>query len=1161
MGTTLENVPDTTPYIHPPAHGLTSWAEKFSEGADVFRVGLVWAGNEQPDPSRSCPFQDLSFLFAIPGIRFYSLQVGRQDRFPVPPEFADKLVDHAADIRDFSDTAAHLAYLDLVITIDTAVAHLAGAMGKTVWTLLPFVPDWRWLLERQDSPWYPTMRLYRQRASGDWGEVIGRVRAELLAYTTRFHNLRGIRLLREGQPAAAAQAFSMAIAAAPANAEAYCNRGVALDAMYDHDQAIAYYRDALSRRPDFLQAFFNMGNSLRSKGNDEAARSCYQRAVDLDPRFISAHLCLGEIDKAQKNFLAARAHFEDALAIDSCSADAIQGIAEICHAEEKLEEALAGYQTVLDLDPTRAETWNMSGTIYHCLQRVEEAEACYRKALELEPEGLSLLNNLGSILNTRAKLQEAVSVFRHLLEINDQYAEGHWNMALALLGMGEYAEGWREYEWRFRKANPVPERNLTQPRWDGSTLGGKTILVYAEQGFGDTLQFIRYTPMVAGRGGKVIVECQVSALKRLLESCPGVAEVVVAGSSLPHFDCHVPLLSLPLLFGTTLETIPASVPYLKALPADVEKWRMRLGEKKGLRVGLVWYGRQDQVLNRKRSCPLELFSPLGSVPNVEFYSLQIGEGAEQLKEGTPGLYIKDLTGEITDFADTAAFIANLDLVVTIDTAVAHLAGAVGAQTWVILPYGADWRWLQNRSDSPWYPTMRLFRQQTPGDWAPVLVDVAEALGISAEEKSGGSHIGKPPLPGTISMAPTVQPDHSIGPSLGGSRRPRVGITWSGRQDNPLNRKRSCPISALAPIFSVPNVDFINLQLGAPLDDKTALPLADLTDTIRDFEDTAALMENIDLIISIDTSVAHLAGSLGRPTWVLLSHVADWRWLTDREDSPWYPRTRLFRQPDFGDWDDVINDVVSRLSAMVGDQSRVNSNKPSKFSSPGSSERLFLEQILERHCYTLELTPNDPDSILNVGVSLALLGRYDEAIDFFTKALSFDSEHVAAHLNLSYCLLALGEYSEGWRHFQWRLHRIDPAHLPPWPMLHQGDFGNHRKGTSLLVHCEQGYGDTIQFSRFIPLLYDAGYRVVVSCQPPLAGIISSVRGVDLVVPHGEILPQCELQVPLLSLPSLLQTTLQNLPANIPYLAPRPEKGNEWQKRLDTISPPSQKNVVS
>lgn len=1134
FGTTLETIPRDIPYLSPDPVKVTEWQRKLS-GEERFRIGLVWQGTptHKDDHNRSCSLNEFVVLNDLAETDFYSLQIGAGAEQINGLSDLMTVIDATGQIQDFSDTAAFIANLDLVVSVDTAVAHLAGAMGKPVWTLLPYVPEWRWLLERSDTPWYPTMRLFRQKSPGDWKSVFRQLRyeLELLFCSPEKLNQLGINLLTSGSAGRAELAFSRAIACESDNAESHCNRGVALDAMGRYEEAINCYQEALFYKPDFFNAMFNLGNAYAAINKPEEARACFGRVAELNQDVVAAHLSLGEVEKRMRKFSLAREAFERAIAIDPDCAEAFQGVAEVCQAEERFEDAIAAYGRALELKPGNVAAINMMGAAFQSIEQLGKAEECYRLALTLTPDKPTVLNNLAVVLNAQGRLKEAVEVYHQLLEIDSNYADGHWNFSVALLALGEYPEGWSEFEWRFRKANPVPVRPFSQPLWDGSDLAGKTILLHAEQGFGDTIQFARYATLVAQRGGNVIIECQAHALKRLLLSLDGVDGVSVAGDPLPHFDCHLPLMSLPLVFGTILETIPAHVPYLFAQPADIEEWKERFEPRGAFRVGLAWFGRQSQVLNRKRSCLLSTFAQLASVPNVEFYSLQVGEGGEQIHECPPGFPVIDLTGHVHDFADTAAFISNLDLVISIDTAVAHLAGALGIRTWTILPYSPDWRWLCERQDSPWYPSMRLFRQPSQGDWPSLMNDVAAAL-YDCVKQAGKNSIEKP-----------------VNPKL------LIGLAWSGRQDNPLNRKRSCPFAALAPLFELEDIVFVNLQKDA--DVAAVTDIVDMTPQIHDFGDTAALMASLDLIISIDTSVAHLAAATGRPTWLLLSHVADWRWLKNRSDSPWYPGIELFRQPDYGDWEGVVREVAGRLERLSGRQPQESTQKRQVPAHLSSQEHQLLEQLLEDKQKALLRNAASPDAHLDVGAALALLGRDRDAAASFRRVLEIDPEHVAGHLNLAYSLLALGKYPEGWRHFEWRLRRIPPGQLPPWPMLRPNTFGTHRTGSTLLVHCEQGYGDTIQFARFLPMLADAGYRVIVSCQPPLASLISSVSGVSRVVVHGKTLPVCDLQVLLLSLPDLFSVALEMLPNFIPYLVPNPRLIDVWRTRLNKFLMSSRK----
>ena len=430
----------------------------------------------------------------------------------------------------------------------------------------------------------------------------------------------------------------------------------------------------------------------------------------------------------------------------------------------KIHESVDFYCNAVKLAPYNAEAWNNLGASYSTLRRPEEAEPCIRQALRLAPDYPQAHNNLGNalqaqgkhdeamasyrralyfkpdyhaaydhlglVLHAQGRLAEAVDCYGQALHLAPGYAVAHMNRALAWLQMGDFARGWEEYEWRWRcPEHPVPD--LDVPVWDGSPLDGRTILLRAEQGLGDTIQFIRYASLVNRRGGRVVVSCP-GSLARLMASAPGVDRVVPEEPPDFEFACHVPMMSLPRILGTTLRTIPAQVPYLSPEPALALKWARELEATDCLKVGIAWQGNPDHKKDRLRSFMLNRFEPLARIPGVRLFSLQKGFGSEQLQEVSGGFPITDLGSRLDDFMDAAAVVANLDLLILPDTALAHLSGALGVPCWVALPLASDWRWLLAREDSPWYPTMRLFRQARWGDWDDVFSRITHELACLAK---------------------------------------------------------------------------------------------------------------------------------------------------------------------------------------------------------------------------------------------------------------------------------------------------------------------------------------------------------------------------------------------------------------------------------------------
>jgi len=431
----------------------------------------------------------------------------------------------------------------------------------------------------------------------------------------------------------------------------------------------------------------------------------------------------------QANHLVhARAIYRLVLHEQPSNAIAMQYQGVVSYQNERYEEAAGLINRAIEIQPGIPDFHNNLGLVFHALGEMERAAECYRQAIRRNANYVQAWNNLGLTLEADGRPAEAIPCYERAIALQPDFAQAHWNLSLVLLATGDFTRGWREYEWRLKTPELAGEaQRFSQPAWEGDSLRGKTILLHPEQGFGDAIQFIRYVPLIIALGGKIMIEVQ-PALKRLFAQIPGIEHVITQGESLPHFDVHYPLLSLPFRFGTTLDNLPAGAPYLSADARSNELWRQRMPNTHGaLKVGLVWAGSHGHKNDRNRSIRLDQFNILGNIPNLAFFSLQKGVSTNQPGQLAINLHINDLMGDVEDFADTAALIAQLDLVLCVDTAVAHLAGAMGKPTWVLLPFAPDWRWLQKRTDSPWYPSMRLFRQRKAGDWSEVLFQVREAL--------------------------------------------------------------------------------------------------------------------------------------------------------------------------------------------------------------------------------------------------------------------------------------------------------------------------------------------------------------------------------------------------------------------------------------------------
>jgi len=1016
FGTTLDTIPAQTPYLQsqPPSAALKHLLARTA----TQKIGIAWRTSPTSDTAkdRACTLSDFLPLLELSGIAFYILQKGQQKASIAQLGFRDKnLIDLDAELQDLADTAAAMQQLDLIITVDTAVAHLAGALGKPVWVLLPFVPDWRWMLDREDSPWYPTMRLFRQSQPGDWTGVFVEVKAALASSISRA--VRGpISQLSQ----------SKSIASSPVS---------------------------------------------RTQSEPEQTHN------------------------TKPQLQIALAH----------------------HQAGKLQDAERIYQQILQQEPHNIHILQLLGQLYYQTGQLEQAGSYYSQALTLNPNSPQLLCIYGDTMTGRGKIEEAIKQFRQALALDPKFVYGHWGLAVALLLSGDMQQGFAEYEWRWQLPELAqrPCYTLPVPLWKGTPLAGQTILLYEEQGLGDSIQFIRYIPLVKQLGGKIIVSCS-QELKRLFSTIPEIDLLITDRDPLPEINLRAPLMSLPHLLETTMENIPAQVPYLYAKEEDAVKYSGSLQTSDKFKVGIVWASKLNDPTSGKRSCDLKQFLKLLlSLPGMTFYSLQ--------KDFPPPLELQDnknlifLGDKLTDFADTAAIIQELDLVITIDTAAAHLAGALGKPVWTLLHFAPDWRWMRDRPDSPWYPTMRLFRQSQPRDWTGVFAEVEAALRFTLAQRyqAGPGNEGKlqdaeriyyeqlpqtadnadtiyllgslyqsagkldeaigyfrlalaldpnsvyghvflgtalllsgdlqqglaehnwrwripgfarpvyhflpaplwdgspfpgqtillysesglgdaiqfiryaplvkqladkvivacspalkrlfstiPEIDGFIEESPSLMPEVHLrarimslpylldttteekipaqvpylyakeeneavkySGSLRTSDKFKVGIVWAPKTQALDYESRSCDLSHFLQLLSLPGITLYSLQKDVPQprelqDNASAKNIIFLGDKLNDFADTAAIIQELDIVITVDTSVAHLAGALAKPVWTLLCFNPDWRWMLDREDSPWYPTMRLFRQSQPGDWTGVFVEVKAALASFISQSESV-----------------------------------------------------------------------------------------------------------------------------------------------------------------------------------------------------------------------------------------------
>jgi len=550
-------------------------------------------------------------------------------------------------------------------------------------------------------------------------------------------------LRAQGRGEEALAAFDRAIALGAAAPEIDCQRGNVLAQLGRFVEAVASFDRALAAKPDFPEAHYNRGAALQRLGRHDEAIDCYDAVLRALPGHPFALNNRGTALQALGRHEDALASYETALAAQPDYADALNNRANALLRLERFAEALASYERASALGIETAETLANRGNALHELGRHAEALALYDKSLAMRPDNAVTCNNRGAALQSLERHDEALASYARALALAPGYAEAHYNDALCRILVGDYDRGWAELEWRWQTPALAPyHRRFPQPQWLGDeALAGMTVLLHAEFGFGDTLQFCRYAEALAGRGARVVIEAP-APLAALLTSLPGVAAVVVAGEPLPRFDLHCPVMSLPHAFRTTRATIPAAVPYLVPPPERLARWAARLGPREAPRIGIAWAGNAAQANDRNRSLRFEQVQPL-LVPGVRWVSLQKDVRARDRAALAAVPDLARFEDELADFADTAALIAQLDLVVTVDTSVAHLVGALGKPAWVMLSKPTDWHYPLAGDTSPWYPTMRLFRQPRPGDWASVVRQVAEELSANLAARRRPDGVRRP----------------------------------------------------------------------------------------------------------------------------------------------------------------------------------------------------------------------------------------------------------------------------------------------------------------------------------------------------------------------------------------------------------------------------------
>ena len=652
----------------------------------------------------------------------------------IKPDYVDALNNRGNALRALKRHEEALASYDQALAIKPDYADALNNLGNTLSALkrheealasydrvLAIKPDYADALNNRGNALQILKRHEEALASYDKALSIKPDYAD--AFNNRGNALKELKRFDE-----ALASYDKAIVLKPDYTDAFYNQGLALQELKRFDEALASYDKALAIRPDYADAFNNRGNALKELERLDEALASYDKAIALKPDYAAAFNNQGLALQELKRFDEALASYDKALSIKPDYADAFNNRGNALGELKRFEEALASYDNAIALKPDYAAAFNNQGLVLQELKRFDEALASADKAIILKPDYAEAFNSRGLVLQKLKRFEEALASYEHALKVRPDYTEAHWNEALLRLLTGDFIPGWVKHEWRWKnKSLALIKRNFSQPLWLGAdAIDGKVILLYSEQGFGDTIQFSRYVPLVAARGASVILEVE-RPLRELMTTLTGATQTISKGNPLPDFDYHCPLLSLPLAFGTRLETVPSASPYLRVPTQALQHWTTRLGPSDRPRIGICWAGRSTFKEDQNRSIGLSPMLPLLSNADVQFFSLQKDLRAGDAEILSSHRQITHLGKDIGTFSDTAAIISLMDLVISSDTSIVHLAGALGKPIWILLQFVPDWRWLLDRDDSPWYPTARLFRQDETRNWNAVIARVQTAL--------------------------------------------------------------------------------------------------------------------------------------------------------------------------------------------------------------------------------------------------------------------------------------------------------------------------------------------------------------------------------------------------------------------------------------------------
>ncbi len=1171
LSTRLNNVPTYNRYLKAPADKKQYWHQKLGKKT-LTRIGIAWSGSSayENDWKRSLPVHFLTMILRM-NAEFHLLQ---KETKPRDWQILDlnqvktKLINHENELHDFSDTAALIDEMDLVISVDTAIAHLAGALGKPLWLLIPYLPDFRWLLNRDDSPWYPSVKLFRQTKINDWKEIIAQLNAEFTLWL-KTPNVNPLK-------------FSKA-----------ATKDIKTSAPMPNIKAEAGDRAELNSALD-----------LHNAGKANEAEAAYKKILAQYPNDLGANNMLGTLYLQAGKDAEAEQHINKVLFFAPNNAYALCNFAIILNNTKRTKEAIAVCEKALQIKPDFADVHNNLGSYLSQLEENTRAAVYLKRATELKADYFDAHYNLALVYYRLKKFDLAEAEFKKVIALKPDHTGVHYNFGLLKLLNGDFETGLSLYEYRWQsKEAKLQARDFQQPMWRGKeNIQDKTILLHAEQGHGDVIQFCRYALEVEKLGAKVILELH-QIQYELVKTLSDNFTYVLKGKPLPAFDFHCPLLSLPLAFNTRLESIPSKVPYLKVPKSKTELWKNKLGKKTMPRIGIVWTGTAGHLNDHNRSISL---SQLGSLFNVdaEFHVLQkevraSDEGALKLLQIFNNVKVHQY--DLHDFIDTAALIAEMDLVISVDTSVAHLAGALAAPIWVLLAFVPDFRWLLNREDSPWYPTARLFRQTKQNDWAEVIGRVKDALNQYLLILPNRKNSHKLIAPILVDSNVRTQIDQALALHAAGDIDAAQQQIISINQTTPNNTEA---LTILATMYMQQNQLVAaqdNFEKSLRLDKQNALTLHNYGLLLEKLNRANEALKFINAALDLNPQYEEayknkviLLKKLGDTDAIIATYLAATSHIKQSANLFYKLYQYLHEANRFDEALSAINQFIA-LDAGVANAYNDRGNtlqalkKPSEalasyqqalaldpqhihaISNSGNAH-LILNQpqkALDNCEAALAIDPTFIAALNNRAGALAQLKRFDEALLAYDVLTELNSDNHFSYFNKAVLCLLMGDFKNGWLLYESRWQAIPNKTITKEYLSKPLWLGKAPANSkTILIHNEQGYGDMIQFCRYLPMLISQGFKQVYITAPialyklfadgfKQQADFSSI----IVVTDKDKLPKFDLQCPIMSLPLAFNTQLENVPAKIPYLYADAALAKKWQTRIQNhpIKNPKAKKV--